>query len=1237
MVRRIYVEKRAGFDNFRKKIQGEIFDILGVKAELRVFLRYDVEDIGDEVFEAAKSSVFSEPPADIVYDDVEFLKGARVLVTEYLDGQFDQRAASAAECVALLSGGERPLVRCATVFAFFGISDSDFLIIKKHLINPVESREGSAEIPLTLKAKKPVKRKMREELSGFISLSAAELKKFSDDFGFAMTLEDLKFVQDYFKSENREPTVTELKILDTYWSDHCRHTTFLTELTDIEIESENPHIKKSLELYRAIFAELYKDRPDKYPCLMDIATIGTKKLKAMGYLKNHDESEEVNACSIKVAVAGEGGTEDWLIMFKNETHNHPTEIEPFGGAATCLGGAIRDPLSGRAYVYQAMRITGGGNPFLENTLKGKLPQRVITKTALAGFSSYGNQIGLATGKVQEFYHEGYVAKRLEAGFVIAGAPAANVIRKRPSAGDVVILVGGDTGRDGCGGATGSSRAHTEESVELCGAEVQKGNAPEERKLMRLFKNPEAARLIIRCNDFGAGGVAVAIGELAEGIDIRLDLVPKKYEGLTATELAISESQERMAVVVKASDAEKFAALAGEENLKATTVAEITDLGRLRMFYDDEPIADIARSFLDTNGVRQQAEAKIQDRGQNFFDKIEGDTLLKLKTEGYQAALSNELKKLKNCSQKGLGEVFDSTIGAASALLPFGGRHMLTESTAMAAKPPVDGDTDTVTVAACGLYPEMLSASPYIGAIYSVIGAVSKLVASGVKKETIYLSLQEYFKRLGRDKTRWGEPAAALLGALDAELGLKIGAIGGKDSMSGSFENIDVPPTLIGFAVGVTDTKKLTHNAFSDKGYIYRFKVKKDEFGEPDYESLLSLYNEVYSLISADKVLNSAVVEHGFMVALAKSLLGNMAGAKLYRIGFDMFKPDTGDIILITKEKIATEAGELLGELTSSGKIEAEGVSVALSELSAPYTATLEPIFKTTAAADGAAKNADFNVSKTFKSKYPTVKPRVFIPVFPGTNCEYDTAKKFIKAGAIPDIFVLKNLKPADVEYSAREFQKRISNAQIIAFPGGFSGGDEPDGSGKFIAVTIKNPLIKKEILSLLYERDGLILGICNGFQALIKTGLLPFGVIEDLRSDSPTLTFNTISRHVSTIVKIRISSNASPWLSGFRTGETFYVPVSNGEGRFVAPEATMEKLIAGGQIATQYCDETGNATMASPFNPSGSMMAVEGLISPCGRVFGKMGHSERTGKGLYKNFPGNFDMDIFANGVNYFK
>ena len=1233
MVRTVYVEKKSEYDVAARKFAADVMGVIGIELKNpRCLLRYCVDGLNDEQFSAAVKNVFSEPPLDTVYYDIDFLNGD-VIVVEYLDGQYDQRMDSAVQCIQFLTGGLRPSIKCATVYAFDKLSNDDLSRVKKHLINPVDSKEGSIVPPTKLDMTAIVQGKMRVEESGFCDMTDDELKDYFASMGFAMTLSDLMFVRDYFKREGRNPTITELKVIDTYWSDHCRHTTFNTQLKSVKVVSNNQDLINAYKHYTNIFNENYAGREDKFPCLMSIATLAAKQLKKDGYLNNLDESDEINACSVVVNVDVDGKDEEWLIMFKNETHNHPTEIEPFGGAATCLGGAIRDPLSGRTYVYQAMRITGADFPGARPTLKGKLPQQVISKKALAGFSSYGNQIGLATGTVVEKFDEGYRAKRLETGYVIGGNKKENVVRKAPSAGDIVIMVGGDTGRDGCGGATGSSKSHTVESAATCGAEVQKGNPPEERKLQRLFKNPEASKLIIKCNDFGAGGVCVAIGELSPGLDIYLDRVNKKYEGLTATELAISESQERMAVVVKAKDADKFISLAEKENLKSVKVATVTDSGRLRMFYKDETIVDISRDFLDTNGVKQQIDAEITDNcASGFFAKYADGAQKEIDKDARKAVL-DALMLPSVCSQKGMGENFDSTIGAATVLMPFGGKNQLTPSMIMASKPPVSGFTHTVTCSSYALYPELNRVSPFVGAAHSIVGAVSKLVASGVKYDTIRLTLQEFFKKLGKDAKRWGEPLSALLGAFEAQMGLKIAAIGGKDSMSGSFEDLDVPPTLIAFAMGVTDDKTILHNTFDTNGYIYEFAIERSESGLPNFDSVRRTYGEVEKLVSSGKILSAAVVEEGGRVcAIIKSLLGSGNGVNMQLSGDD-FAPYYGNILLVAKDKLS--CGKFIGEVTS-GKILLGKTEFTFDELRGAFERPLEAFYPTVADAEGEAITSSVS-GGNYKATTKIAKPRVFIPAFPGTNCELDTARAFGRAGAETDIFVIKNQKPSDIQESIDELIKHINNSQIIAFPGGFSAGDEPDGSGKFIATVFKNPYIAEAVENLLYKRDGLVLGICNGFQTLIKIGLLPYGKIVGQDADSPTLTFNNIARHVSTICRVRVGSTCSPWLSNVKVGEVYNVPVSHGEGKFTASPEHFKKMLSSGQIFSQYADLNGNVTMQSPFNPNGSYYGVEGIISPDGRIIGKMGHAERIGSGLYKNIPGEFDMKIFESGVEYYK
>ena len=1245
MVKRIFVEKKEGYNVSAKKTTADIKNVVGINVdEVREFIRYDIEDLDEEVYAKAKTTIFSEQPVDNLYEELPDLKGYKLLVVEYLPGQYDQRADSAMQCVQLLSMAKRPLIKCAKLYAIKGADEKGFEKIKKYIINPVESREGSMEIPATLEQEVQLNLTV-PVIEGFIDMSDEQIAEYHKKTGFAMSKEDLAFVRDYFKGEKRNPTESEIKVIDTYWSDHCRHTTFATELTDIKIDSNNPHVQKALDLYRGLYEEFNSKREDKYPCLMDIATIAVKKLKKEGKLDNLDVSDEINACSVEVDVDVDGKPQKWLIMFKNETHNHPTEIEPFGGAATCLGGAIRDPLSGRTYVYQAMRVTGSGDPTqdISTTLKGKLPQRVITKTAAAGYSSYGNQIGLSTGLVAEMYHENYRAKRLETGYVIAGAPKENVVRRKPVKGDIIVLLGGETGRDGCGGATGSSKAHTEKSVEVCGAEVQKGNPPTERKIQRLFRNKEVAQLIVKCNDFGAGGVSVAIGELADSLDIYLDKVPKKYEGLSGTELAISESQERMAVVLNKNDVEKFIEFSAKENLQATAVAEVTDNGRMRMFYAGNVIVDLKRKFLDTNGVKQRQNAHVDDNVSNYMDKLNEKTEQLFDKGEFDQAVLSELSRLNVCSTKGLGEMFDGTIGAASVLMPFGGKYQLTPAIAMASKPPVEGFTDTATVSTYGCSPQLMTSSPFTGAIYSILLSLSKQVACGVDVKTVRLSLQEYFKRLNQDADRWGQPLAALLGALYAQIGFGVGAIGGKDSMSGTFEHIDVPPTLISFAMGIHKASKIITNTFDYKSgakNIWHIAIPKDEYGIPDFAKTLALYDAIKDECASGNIKAINVVEEGGVVAsVFKACMGNKEGTDWNELSEDLFAPAFGDFVVLADEigKLQEFDAQLVAVLNGTHTADLCGKELKMDVAAQSFEGTLDNVFPTTAPASGEVQNLIFCARKQPHVARNIVKPQVFIPVFPGTNCEYDTARAFERAGAKANILVIKNRSSKDIEDSAKEIVKALSQSQIIAFPGGFSGGDEPDGSGKFIATTFKNPRIAEAVMELLYKRDGLALGICNGFQALIKLGLVPYGDIREQTPQAPTLTFNNISRHVSTMVNIRIATNKSPWLSKVHVDDVFTVPVSHGEGRFVASKEELDKIIKNGQVATQYVDMTRNATMQSPFNPNGSMYAIEGIISPDGRVLGKMGHSERFDKDLYKNVEGNYDMKLFESGVDYFK
>ena len=1263
MIRRIFTERQASND----ATVADIKENLGFSVKARVFIRYDVEGLDDAHFSAAVPIVFSTPATDTVYlEDMPEVRG-EVFGIEYLPGQFDQRADSAAQCVQLLTQGLRPTVRCATVYAVEA-TDKELDAIKNYLVNPVESRLCSLDKPDTLEQKIAPPEPARK-VEGFIQKPAIMLAAFYREQGFAMSLDDLAFVQSYFKGLHRDPTYTELKVIDTYWSDHCRHTTFLTALK-AKIKSDNPHIAEAYSDYTDIFGVLYKGRDDKYVSLMDLATIGAKYLRKEGYVTALDVSPEINACTIKYdIVMRDGTTEPWYILYKNETHNHPTEIEPFGGAATCLGGAIRDPLSGRAYVYQAMRVTGAADiklPF-DKTMAGKLPQRVISKRAAKGYSSYGNQIGLATGEVREYYHDGYAAKRLETGFVVGAVKADDVVREEPIAGDIVILLGGETGRDGCGGATGSSKPHDAHSIETCGAEVQKGNAPIERKLQRLMRRGEFTRLIKRCNDFGAGGVAVAVGELAAGLDIDLSAVPKKYAGLSATELAISESQERMAVVIDPEDKDEFISLCHAENLEATVIASVTDTARMRMYMGGELIVDLERKFLDTNGVRQEATATIKDQKVDYFGSMTDKRAALFDKGDYAALLADILSDYNVCSQKGLAETFDSTIGAGSVFMPFGGKKQLTPSGVMAAKLPAN--TDFCTVCSHGFDPELCDRSPFVGGMYSVIVAVEKLAAAGVRPEHMYLTMQEFFARC-TDSEKWGAPMSALLGALDAQIKLKRAAIGGKDSMSGTFEKISVPPTLICFALGVMDSAVVCDNVFTHAGErVYRYSINRDEYGYPDFDSLNAFLLHLANEIGRGNVTHAAVVEKGgAAAAIVKSCIGNGLGFAFSTADRDLFTESVGDIIFSarTAENFAEYNHEFIGVTTADGNftigakitraaddsdIVFDGKTVDGGALVRAFTGTFESVYPTTAEASGEVFDAEYSGKgaprdgvntdkKVNTTKKEKAKVKVFIPVFPGTNCELDTARQFEAAGAEPVIFVVKNLSPKDVEESVKAMASKLKDCNILALPGGFSGGDEPDGSAKLIAAFLSNPAIAEEVENLLYKRDGLAIGICNGFQALVKLGLLPGGHIKPPEATDPVLTFNNIGRHVSTLVDVRVGSNFSPWLAACNVGDVFQVPVSHGEGKFVAPKDVLDKLVENGQIATQYCDFSGHATMRSPFNPNGSMLAIEGIVSPDGRVLGKMGHAERVGEFLMKNTIECYaktDMRLFKSGVEYFK
>ena len=1247
-VYRVFVEKKKGNDIEAGQILEDLRGNVGLTGleDLRIINRYDAQGLSDAEFDSAVKQVFSETNLDNVYYDLKIDDGWKCFATEYLPGQYDQRADSAAQCIQLLTAGERPKVASAKVIAVKGdISDDEFEKIKSYIINPVESRVASMELPETLDIKTDVPADI-VRIDGFIEMSDDEIAAYHDSMGLAMSVADLCWVRDYFKNdEKRNPSLTEIKVIDTYWSDHCRHTTFATQLDEITINEGkySAAIEKALDQYFEARADLYAGRTDKIVCLMDMACIGTKYLKKHGYVDDLDESEEINACSINVDVEIDGKKEPWLVQFKNETHNHPTEIEPFGGAATCLGGAIRDPLSGRAYVYQAMRVTGSGDPTtpFEDTLDAKLPQSKITTGAAQGYSSYGNQIGLATGQVTELYDDGYVAKRMEIGAVIGASPKENVIREVPQKGDVIILLGGKTGRDGCGGATGSSKAHDSHSIETCGAEVQKGNAPTERKIQRLFRNPEVAKMIKRCNDFGAGGVSVAIGELADGLKIDLDKVPKKYEGLDGTELAISESQERMAVVVDKSDVEKFENLARKENLESTVVAEVTDENRLEMTWRGDKIVDLSRDFLNTNGVVQHAAVEIEAIGDDEYRTQVPSALEKMTNA---EALKANLSRLEVCSQKGLVERFDSSIGASTVLMPYAGKYQLTPEEAMVAKIPlIKGETDTATVMAYGFIPKVSRWSPFHSAAFAVTESLAKLAAVGCDPSKARLTFQEYFERLNDAPTRWGKPTAALLGALTAQLGYHTPSIGGKDSMSGSFNDLDVPPTLVSFAVGVSEASKTASAQFKRAGSTVKLvEIPVDgETGLPNYDKAMALMVEVCNKIREGKVLAAGVVKEGGAAAcVCKMAFGNKTGFT-FETKLDaktLFAPLQGSFVLELADENDFD-GITLGTTNDNGVFIIDGTVYTADELIAEWTSKLEKVFPT-----DSGKTAKMPIDvplykerSIFVAKNKVAKPKVFIPAFPGTNCEVDTARAFEKAGAEASILVVNNLTPADINETIDKMVKEIETSQIVMLPGGFSGGDEPEGSGKFIATTFRNPRVSEAVTKLLNCRDGLMLGICNGFQALIKLGLVPNGKIVDIKENDPTLTFNTIGRHISSMAYTRVTSVKSPWFSAVETGDVFAVPISHGEGRFVADEDVMKKLVENGQVATQYVDLDGNVASEMPFNPNGSVCAVEGITSPDGRVLGKMGHCERKGDNLYGNVPFEKDMKLFESGVKYFK
>ena len=1252
---RIFVEKKPGFDIEAGHIMADLRENLGMTAieDLRYLNRYDISGLSQEEFQQARGTILSEPNVDQVYDE-EFPapEGYRVFAMEYLPGQYDQRADSAAQCVQLLTQGERPQVLTARVVAVKGnITDEQFEKIQSYLVNPVESRIASLDKPESLDMQAEVPPDVAR-VKGFIGWNGEELKNYYGSMGFAMTLEDLAFCQEYFRdTERRDPTVTELRVIDTYWSDHCRHTTFLTRLEQVEIEKGalSGAIEEALKAYYDARDTVYGKDTSRPVSLMDMALVGMKLLRKEGKIPDLDVSEEINACSIQVPVTIDGETQQWLVQFKNETHNHPTEIEPFGGAATCLGGAIRDPLSGRAYVYQAMRVTGSGDPrtSFEDTMPGKLPSRKITTGAASGYSSYGNQIGLATGQVTELYDPGYMAKRMEIGAVIGASPKENVIRETPMPGDAIVLLGGRTGRDGCGGATGSSKAHTEQSIETCGAEVQKGNPPTERKIQRLFRDGEVAKLIKRCNDFGAGGVCVAIGELADGLTVDLDRVSKKYEGLDGTELAISESQERMAVVLDPKDVPAFLQAAHQENLEAQQVAEVTENPRLKMNWRGDLIVDLSREFLNTNGVTQRAKAKI-----TAVDPAEDYRHLApkaLRDLPVGKAFEENLKRLEVCSQKGLSERFDSSIGAGTVLMPFSGKYQLTPEEAMVAKIPLlKGETDDATAMSYGYIPGISRWSPFHGAAYAVVESLSKLLAVGADPAAARLTFQEYFERLHDVPERWGKPAAALLGAFTAQVNMGNPAIGGKDSMSGSFEALDVPPTLVSFAVAMTKASKTVSACFRKAGsQAWMVPVPENpETHLPAWDKLKAVYAKIYEMMGKDQILSASVVrEGGAAAAVCRMCFGNQMG---FQFAGDpdqktLFAPLSGSLVLELKDDSDTTGLETLGASvlgTVCGKpvILIGSERLSLAALTEAWEKPLEKVFPTRA--ETKAYFCQVPLYSERNQKAPTVqyaKPRVFIPAFPGTNCEVDTARAFERAGAKADVLIVKNLTPADIEETIEAMVKAIQNAQIIMLPGGFSGGDEPDGSGKFIATTFRNPRVAEAVSELLERRDGLMLGICNGFQALIKLGLVPYGRITQIQENDPTLTFNTLGRHVSRMVYTRVTSVKSPWLMGAEAGQIHTVPVSHGEGRFVADAQTVARLMANGQIATQYVDLEGNPSMDIQWNPNGSVCAIEGITSPDGRILGKMGHSERQGENLYGNVPGEKDQQLFASGVRYFK
>ena len=1262
-VRRVYVEKKPSFAVKAKELKHEISSYLGIQTvtNVRELIRYDVENISDDVFEKACHTVFAEPPVDDLYlEKFEAADGAHVFSVEFLPGQFDQRADSAVQCVQFLDENAQPIIRSATTYVIEGdITEEEFEAIKNHCINPVDSRETGLQKPETLvtEFKDPEDVKI---FDGFRDMEEAPLKELYSSLNLAMTFKDFLHIQNYFKNEEkRDPSMTEIRVLDTYWSDHCRHTTFSTELTQVKFD-EGDYKTPIVDTYNRYLSDrevLYKGRDDKFVCLMDLALMAMKKLKSEGKLQDQEESDEINACSIVVPVDVNGKEEEWLINFKNETHNHPTEIEPFGGAATCLGGAIRDPLSGRTYVYQAMRVTGAADPTVsvKETLKGKLPQKKLVRGAAHGYSSYGNQIGLATGYVKEIYHPNYVAKRMEIGAVMGAAPRRAVIRENSDPGDIIILLGGRTGRDGIGGATGSSKVHTEASIEVCGAEVQKGNAPTERKIQRMFRREEVSYIIKKCNDFGAGGVSVAIGELAPGLQIDLDKVPKKYAGLDGTEIAISESQERMAVVVAPEDVEKFLGFANEENLEAVPVAVVTKEPRLVLSWRGKEVVNISRAFLDTNGAHQETtvEVEIPNKEGNLFEE-------RPDVADVREKWLSTLADLNVCSQKGLVEMFDSSIGAGSVLMPYGGKNQLTETQAMVAKVPVqNGTTNTVTMMSYGFDPYLSSWSPYHGAAYAVTESVARIVAAGGDYKKIRFTFQEYFRRMTEDPKRWSQPFAALLGAYAAQMGFGLPSIGGKDSMSGTFNDIDVPPTLVSFAVDVAKLQDVITPELKKAGNkLVWLRAPKDQYDLPDYTGIMEQYEKLHNDMQAGKVVSAyALDRHGIAAAVSKMAFGNAMGVKIEHSldPRDFFAPGFGDLVL---EVPAEKVGQLsitytvIGEVTADGKFSYGNAEITLDEAYKAWTGTLEKVFKTTSGEENdgpvamAVKTADpeatyengvYNTKNIYVCKHKVAKPRVFIPVFPGTNCEYDSTKAFERAGAEVDVKVFKNLSAEDIRDSVEIFEKSIDQAQMIMFPGGFSAGDEPDGSAKFFATAFQNAKIKEAVMKLLNERDGLALGICNGFQALIKLGLVPYGEICGQKEDSPTLTYNTIGRHISKMVYTKVVSNKSPWLQKATLGGVYCNPASHGEGRFVANDEWLAKLLANGQVATQYVNPNGELDQSEESNINGSTYNIEGITSPDGRVLGKMAHSERRDNGVAINIYGQQDIQIFESGVEYFK